>query len=110
MAQFDMDKSAANELAAFDRTDVGITMISWMNSLIEERKERLTGHRGIASIPDIWHDQGFIEGVKSVFHILEHAKTVAAMGNDMGDPSDPVTSVGIPEPTYLGANPEDPRR
>jgi hypothetical protein len=107
MSQFDMDKVTSMALAEFERTDVGITLISWMQALVEERKERLAGHRGIASIPDIWHDQGFVEGVRSVMHIFEHAKT---MQNVWTDEDGNVTSVDLPEPSYLGANPEDPRR
>lgn len=109
MAQFEMDKETALALSSFDRTDIGITMISWMQALIEERKERLTGHRGIASIPDIWHDQGFVEGVRSVFHILEHARNITAVPMDEDDLSVTV-ALDIPEPNYLGATPEDPRR
>lgn len=106
MATFEMDKVTASALAEFERTDVGITLLGWMDALIAERKERLVRHRGIASIPDMWHDQGFIEGIRNALHIFEHAKAVRTDWDDEPDE----LAIDIPEPAYLGANPDNPRR
>jgi hypothetical protein len=101
----DIDRVTALALAEFERTDVGITIGSWMQTLIEERKERLSRHRGITSIPDMWHDQGFIDGVRAVAYLFQHAGQMAAE-----EEVEDELEIPVPEPSYLGANPEQPRR
>jgi hypothetical protein len=101
-----MDKVTATGLAEFERTDVGVTLHSWLDILVEERKERLIGHRGIVAVPEVWHDQGFVDGVRAVAHIFTHAKMVLG---DFGEEEDTV-EVEVPEPAYLGASSEQPRR
>lgn len=107
--QLDIDRVTAQALAEFERTDVGITVASWLEMLVEERKERLARHRGIASIPDMWHDQGFIDGVRSVAYLFEHAATIVGEEPDEDD-ANPLTSVEVPDPDYVGADPDQPRR
>ncbi len=99
----DMDRVTAQALAELERTDVGITLVSWMESLVEDRKERLVGHRGIASIPDMWHDQGFIEGIRVTATIFDQARSIVASEEDS-------LELDIPDPVYLGASANQPRR
>lgn len=100
----DIDRVTAVALSELERTDVGITLSSWMDALVESRKDRLVGHRGIASIPDLWHDQGFIAGVRAVGSLFQQARTIAETEEDSGGELD------IPDPAYSGASPDNPRR
>jgi len=100
---FDMDRGTAQALTELGRTDVGNVIFSWLDQLVESRKERLVSHRGIASIPDLWHDQGFIAGVKAVGQLFSAAETLAVS-------KDQSTTIDDPDPAYLGASPIDPRR
>lgn len=102
----EMDEVTSAALANLERTDVGITIMSWINTLIEERKERLTRHRGLTSIPDMWHDQGFVDGCRAVAHIFEHAKNMDGRFEE----EEETTQVEVPEPSYLGASSDQPRR
>lgn len=99
----DIDRATAQALAELERTDIGITMTSWMTALVDARKERLVSHRGIASIPDLWHDQGFIAGIRAVEQLFQHARNLV-------DTDEESTTLDIPDPAYLGASPDDPRR
>jgi hypothetical protein len=101
--QLDMDRVTAQALTLFEQTDMGITLIDWMNTLADDRKERLVGHRGIASIPDIWHDQGFIQGVLSVAQIFQHAEQLVST-------EDEEVAMIVPDPAYEGASSTQPRR
>lgn len=99
----DLDRVTAQALTELGRTDVGISLFGWMHALVEGRKERLVSHRGIASIPDMWHDQGFIAGVRAVGQLFDHAELLVQNEDD-------TATVDIPDPDYLGASPVNPRR
>lgn len=99
----DLDKVTAMSLVDFQRTDIGILLQDWMDQLVESRKEFLVSHRGVASIPDMWHDQGFISGVRAVGHLFDAARVVADSGEEQ-------EQVEVPDPAYLGADPNNPRR
>lgn len=101
--RIDMDRVTAQALAELERTDVGITLLGWMSALIEDRKELLARHRGFTSIPEMWHDQGFVAGVRAVAHVFQHAKALV-------DTEDSRSEIQVPEPAYLGADPNNPRR
>ena len=100
----DLDRVTAQALTELERTEVGQVMISWCKQLIEDRKNRLVTQRGLASIPDIWHDQGFIEGVQHVANIFLAAQNIVNTKVE-----DEVEELVL-DPYYQGANPEEPRR
>jgi hypothetical protein len=103
MSELQMDRVTAQALTELRRTDAGITVLGWIAALENDRKERLAAHRGIMNIPDLWHDQGFIAGIRAVAHLFDHAENLVAT-------EDEHTDVAIPLPTYQGATPLDPRR
>ncbi len=105
MARFDMDRATAHEVCGFLRTGVGDLLTSYIDTLAEERKERILGHRGINSIPDVWHDQGFVDGVRAVELLFIHAQEVIDGPAEEEEPQ-----ADIPEGEYAGATPVNPRR
>ncbi len=99
----DMDRVTAQEFVALEQTDMGITLLDWIYTLGEDRKNRLASHRGITSIPEIWHDQGFISGVLAVGQIFQVAQELVKTEDDE-------IVVEVPDPAYEGASSYQPRR
>jgi hypothetical protein len=101
----DMDRETAVAVLEFKRTAVGELFIDYLNTLVEDRKDRILGHRGVQSIPDVWHDQGFVDGVRTVNLLFIHAKLVAEQAAKEEE-ADPNNRLG----EYRGASPDNPRR
>ena len=101
----DLDRATAQALLDLERTEVGQVMISWCEQLIEDRKNRLVTQRGLMSIPDLWHDQGFIAGVQHVANIFVAAENIVNTEEEIVD-----AQISDLDPYYQGASPEEPRR
>jgi hypothetical protein len=101
----DMDRETAVAVLEFKRTAVGELLENYCNTLIEDRKDRILGHRGVQSIPDVWHDQGFVDGIRHVALLFSHALFIAEEA-EKEEAKDPNNRLG----EYTGASPDNPRR
>ena len=105
MYSLDMDRATAHAVLELQRTQVGELLVNWMSELVEGRKNLLVSHRSILQMPEVWHDQGFIAGVANVGLLFKHAQMI--IDSEEEDQEEPLE---LPDPVYLGASPEQPRR